>query len=426
MRLVFIIVISSLSLYGFSQELIQSYFHTNSQSMIPKEVISFKGQTVMPYSLLGNATRSPGIAFFENNTLINSIVFEGENEYVINQLIESQDSTLLLSAEGYSDDGQESLYFLEIDDEEIVNEFIYNENGNELDPFAMVENGENIFVAGFLKERELISNSFFNMYSERQDIYFSEFSKSGTKIWSKSLEIEGYNLGICNAMKKIDNHLILLCHATNSDNKLSTFLIKIDFEGKVILMKEFFLPDSNLSSNLILINQGKIDLIGSFQRNRVHHVFKMNLDLNLNVISQSEFITNNSINIYGSYNNLIFGGIISDNEGYNYALLQFNDNKAQLLHFGGIKSEIIIGASDNYLYGYSIASSSEKTASLNLFNYDNSLISYSELNKSSNKILNSFNSNYTTNSEFTKSKINKGIKRMSVRNNFRQIKEIKF
>ena len=207
----------------FSQKLLDSFYHTNNQSIIPKSVTEYNNQIAIPYTLIGNSTRLPGIAFFENRNIVNAVAFEGDNEYVINQVLVSESGNLLVSAEGYSYSGQESMYFMELENEQIINEFIFNENGNELDPFAIEESNEGVFVAGFLKERELVNNSFFNMYSEEQLIYVGEFKKSGEKIWSNSIKIDGYNTAICNAMLKLSDHLVLLCHAQNTNQQSSTF-----------------------------------------------------------------------------------------------------------------------------------------------------------------------------------------------------------
>ena len=55
---------------------------------------------------------------------MNAVAFEGDNEYVINQVLASKAATFLVSAEGYSYSGQESMHFMELENEQIINEFI--------------------------------------------------------------------------------------------------------------------------------------------------------------------------------------------------------------------------------------------------------------------------------------------------------------
>lgn len=408
----------------FSQTLIESYYLDNHRSMIPKSMVEMNGQVIIPYSILENDTRLPGLAFLEGSRLVNSLAFQGDNEYVINQLVVSEDSNLLVSAEGYSYSGQESLYFMELENGQVVNEFIFNENGNELDPFALVENNEQVIVAGFLKERDLISNSFYNMYSEEQFIYIGEFLKSGEKVWSKTISIDGFKTGICNAMIKHSNQLFLLCHAQNSNQQLSTFLIRVDMQGNVISIKEFFLSNTHLTSNLMQIKNDQIHLTGTYLLNDNHHVFKMVLDPNLKMVSQSEYTVDNRLIINGGYGQLIYGGLLSPQEGFNYALLNFDGSEAELYQFGSVKSEQLVGVTDTMLYAYSLSSSEQKTASWHVFNYQIHDMDFKALNPSNKNIYSSIHSNFSVNSKFTKSTINEGVEKLKMQTNFQNIRQV--
>lgn len=406
----------------FSQTLLDSYYHIDNLSIIPKSTIEINDQMIMPYSLINQSNRLPGIAFFENQRLANAVAFEGDNEYVINQVLVSEDNTLLVSAEGYSYNGQESMYFMELENGQIINDFIFNENGNELDPFALEESNDGVFVAGFLKERELINNSFFNMYSEKQHIYVGEFKKTGEKMWSKSIAIKGFNTGICNAMLKHSNHLILLCHARNDDQKSSTFLVKIGVDGTIVSVKEIFLSDTHLSTSLIQLIDDKIHLLGTYQLNDNHHFFKMVLDLDFRVASIWEYAIENRLIINGIVDNYIYGGVLSEQEGFDYALLKLENNRAEFYQFGTVKSEQIIGLSDTLLYTYSLSSSLQKTASLHIFNYDIEEIRFKNLTPSNLNIRHTYTSNFSENSTFPKSTINKGVEKLKMYNNINKIR----
>ena len=408
----------------FSQTLLHSYYHTNNQSIIPKSVTEYNNQIVIPYTLIGNSTRLPGIAFFENQNLVNAVAFNGDNEYVINQLLVSENGNLLVSAEGYSYSGQESMYFMELENEQVINEFIFNENGNELDPFAIQESNEGVFVAGFLKERELVNNSFFNMYSEEQLIYVGEFKKSGEKIWSNSIKIDGYNTGICNAMLKRSDCLVLLCHALNADKKSSTFLIKMNFKGEVLTIKKLFINQTNLSSNLIEQKGDSILLTGTFRLNDNQHVFRVSLDKNLTLLSQSVFILNKRLVINGGRGNFVFGGVLNKDKGFDYALFRFYDNGGQFFQFGGVKSEQVVGLTDELLYGYSLSSSKEKTASIHVFDFNHKNMAFDELPLSESIIKDTFQIKHSINSSFAESTINKGVEKLKMHSSFNQIKKL--
>ena len=41
----------------FSQKLLDSFYHTNNQSIIPKSVTEYNNQIAIPYTLIGNSTR---------------------------------------------------------------------------------------------------------------------------------------------------------------------------------------------------------------------------------------------------------------------------------------------------------------------------------------------------------------------------------
>ena len=163
-----------------AQDIMKSYSYSDGYSIVPNSVLELHNETIIPYTITKDDEKKSGIIFMnKDNTIKDMILFQGDGDYVINDVIKAEDGNLLVSAEGYSEEGQESLYFLEIDNGKIVNDFIFNEGGNELDPFAILELGNNILVGGFVKSRKLISNVFYNMFSETQMIYVGEFTKSG-------------------------------------------------------------------------------------------------------------------------------------------------------------------------------------------------------------------------------------------------------
>lgn len=335
MRLIYIILIT-IPFNLFCQDSFKGFYHSSNKSMIPKSVLNLENQTIVPYSLLSDGLRNPGIAFFSNDSLYNSIIFEGPNEYVINQVINSDDGNLLVSAEGYSDDGQESIYFMELNENEIVNSFIFNENGNEVDPFGILEIEKNILISGFIKERELINNSFFNMYSEKQEIYLSEFTKNGDKIWSKAIKIEGYNSGISNAIIKYQNDIIMLCHAKDKSDILSSFLVRLKSNGDIISITKLSHPNTSLTSNIITTENNEIKLVGTYREDSKEYLFSYYFDSSLNLTKSYEYNIPYSFVLNTVNGKYCFGGMLSNNEGYNNLILELHNGKAAYSVFGSI------------------------------------------------------------------------------------------
>ena len=137
-----------------AQDLLRTYSHIDGYNIIPKLILERKNDVVIPYYITKGEYKKAGVLFLDKSMNIDDVIlFEGDGAYVINDIKESSSGNLLVSAEGYSDQGQESVYFLELNNKKIINEFIFNEDGNELDPFTIVEAQEDIIIGGFIKSR---------------------------------------------------------------------------------------------------------------------------------------------------------------------------------------------------------------------------------------------------------------------------------
>ena len=395
-----------------SQEVTQSYYYTDAYSFIPKSVVQINDEIIIPYSITKNNEKKAGLLYLNSdNTIKQAFLFEGDNDYVINQVIPSSlNGNLLVSAEGYSVQGQESLYFLEVDNGNIVNEFVYNENGNELDPFAILEMGKNIMIGGFVKSRKLVSNSFYNMYSEKQMIYVAEFTKSGKKIWSKGINLEGYEKGICNNMIKVDDGIILLCHANKIGEKMAPILVKINKTGNVLEITEIYNRKAIIIGSTIRKTNMGIELTGSYSIEDKHCIFITLFSDNLHIIKSTEYNIPYRLTINGTTKSgKIFGAVLYEGGGYNNAIINFSDTRTTLLEFGSQKSDLLIGIINNSLFSYTIGASPEHTSTLN-FITNNYLMSDAITLNEVNTFLKTnpdFIIKYET--EFIKSRINKGV-----------------
>ena len=406
-----------------AQELVQSYYYTDDYSIIPKMVLERENDNVIAYSITKNEEKKAGVLYInKDNTIKDAMLFQGADNYVINEIIEADNGNLLVSAEGYSAEGQESLYFIELGDNEIVNEFVFNENGNELDPFAILEIEDNILIGGFIKSRELISNSFYNMYTETQMIYVAKFTKSGEKIWSKGIELDGYEKGICNSMVKVKDGIVLLCHANKIGENMSPFLIKIDSEGNVKNTIQLYNDKFITIGSVLRISEGLIELIGSYSFTDKHFLFSALFSSNLVLVKSSEYQAPYRLMINGITNGAnIYGAVLKGEGGYNNAIIKKENDGYSFFEFGTIKSDFIVGLSENTIFSYSFGSSSEHASTINFMKNDLKAQT-KKLEKVENRLETNdeFKINYQT--AFIKSNINTGVGKLKivpVRNNLK-------
>lgn len=401
--------------FANSQELVQSYSFADGYLFSPKMLLERKSEIVVPYYITKDDEKKAGILYLnKDNTVKDAILFQGKDDYVINQIIESNNGNLLLAAEGYSQEGQESLYFIELNENTIVNEFIFNENGNELDPFAILEVGKNILVGGFIKSRELVSNAFYNMYSETQMIYVGEFTKDGQKKWSKAIDLEGYENGICTQMIKQDNGIVLLCNANKVGENMSPILVNIDFKGNVKKIIELEKSNTTVVGSRLLDDKNKIKLVG-FHMSDVNYLFNYTFDQNLELSEVLEYVIPGRPMIT-YFNQNTIGGSISRDNSYNNLVIHFLDQSYSLYEFGSAKTNILVGGIDEYYYGYNMTNTLTHASTFDVYRKSTSkLLSQSLLKKADNQSIEikSIDS-YNIITDFIESSINKGISKVRV------------
>jgi hypothetical protein len=412
-KLIFFLMLSVIVMQA--QELAHSYYYTDGYSIIPKMTLERKNDIVIPYSITKNDEKKAGILYLnKDNSVKDAVLFEGENNYVINEVIEAANGNLLVSAEGYSEQGQESLYFIELNEGGIVNDFVFNEGGNELDPFAILEVGENILIGGFIKSRELVSNSFYNMYSETQMIYIGEFSKSGDKVWSKGIEIEGFEKGICNKMIRKGNDVFLLCHANKIGQDMSPFLIKINMEGEVQSIIQIYRSNGITIGSDLTVKGGVVELFGTSSKEDMHYFFLSKLSIEFSLLRNTVFELPYRFNIEGVYENkYLFGSVITNSRGYDNAFIERNQDKFSFSFSGGERSDLTTGIIGDFYYSYTIGGSKIKSSVFNI----NRKEDVSSVNLIESELVlkfeNDFNVTYET--KFIKSNINKGVSRVLIK-----------
>jgi len=407
-----LIILSFLISIASAQKLVKSYHYSDGYGIIPKSPLERDKDIVIPFSITKNQDKKAGILYLnKDNSIKNAILFEGKDNYVINEIIESKNGNLLVSAEGYSEEGQESLYFIELNKSTIVNDFIFNENGNELDPFAILELGDNVLIGGFIKSRELVSSSFYNMYSEKQMIYVAEFTKNGQKKWSKGFDLIGYEKGICNQMIRKDNNIFLLCHANKIGEKMAPVLIKIDLQGNIIKIVEIGKLNTIVIGSKIANVDNHIKLVGCYSNDESYLINYM-FDKNLKLIESSEYKMPGRFLINYFDNNIILGSVFKDNS-YNNLVVNLTNNSCNINQFGSEKTEMLIGKSGENFFGYKIDNYKNIISSIMIFK---NFLPDLSINKKKGSLLINDQVKYTLKSKFIKSSINKGVSKVKVRN----------
>ena len=400
-----------------AQDVKKSYSYSDGYSIVPKSIIELPGEKLIPYSITKNTEKKAGIIFMQkDNTIKDMILFQGDGDYVINDVIKAADGNLLVSAEGYSKKGQESLYFLEINNGKIVSDFVFNEGGNELDPFAILEKGRNILIGGFVKSRKLISNSFYNMYSEKQMIYVGEFTKSGGKIWSKGIDLDGYEKGVCNSMLKVEDGFLMLCHANKIGENMSPFLIKIDNKGNVKNITHLYHNKFITRGSVLQISDDFIELIGSYSVTDKHCLFSAIFSSDLVLVKSSEYQVPYRLIINGITNEQnIYGAVLKGEGGYNNAIIRKENDGYSFVEFGTSKSDFTIGLSGEDIFSYSISSSKKHTSTFNLLN-NNMNLNGMTLKKGENKLKTNYEFKINYHTSFKKSNINTGVGKLRIVN----------
>jgi hypothetical protein len=404
-----------------AQELVQSYYYADGYNIMPSLVLERDDDIVVPFSITKENEKKAGIVYLnKNNSIKDAILFQGQNNYVINDIIESDNGNLLVSAEGYSEQGQESLYFIELDNNKIINEFVFNENGNELDPFAILETGNNILIGGFVKSRELVSNAFYNMYSEKQMIYLAEFAKEGERFWSKGIDIKGYTNGVCKKMIKLENGIIMLCHATKENGKISPILISIDNNNNI--SKIVTLSNSNyftIGCDIKKVSDG-IELVGSVSTEDQFNLFRTIFSLELSLLNHQEFKVPYKINLNRYADGLYVGAALTDEESFNNFLLDTDNHTVSLYEFGNQKINVTVSFLNNFGYSYTINNSPSNTSTLDIYNLENlefSILPQKITELNINEIL-----DYNIINSFLDNTINTGVKKVDVINVYNKLR----
>lgn len=266
-----------------AQELLYEYGLAGRFSILPKPAIEINNQVVIPVSINKDNIVDVGLVFAGADSKITQAYrFSGDDRYAINQIIPSQSGSLLIAGEGYSKNKQESFYFMEFSDGRVLNSFVFNEGGNELDPFSITEvSNKSILIAGFVKNRELVGNFDFPIHSEEQMLYLGEFEKQGKKNWSIGITVPGFENPSATRVENVGNGYVVLGSAIKN-TKTNTWIIRTDLKGNIVRMLSFEVNGGDFNSSTMISAKNQIWVCSKLSLLEKNYLALSSFDFNLN------------------------------------------------------------------------------------------------------------------------------------------------
>jgi hypothetical protein len=253
-------------------------------------------------------------------------------------------------------------------------------------------------------------------------IYVGEFTKSGKKIWSKGIDLDGYEKGICNSMLKLKDGILLLCHANKIGENMSPFLLKIDNKGNVKDIVQLYNDKFITIGSILQISDDIFEIIGSYSFRDKHFLFSTLFSSDLEIVKSSEYEIPYRLMINGiTKEGNIYGAVLKDEGGYNNAIITRDNGEYSFVEFGTVKSDFIFGQSKDFIFSYSFGSSSEHTSTINFMKNDVN-IHGEVLEKTVKRLKTNYKFKIDYHTDFIKSNINKGVgklKIITVRNNLK-------
>ena len=176
-----------------------------------------------------------------NGNIIWSKTLSAKDPLVINDALKTKNG-YVLAGENYVNN-REALLLIDTDSTGNPNWVAnFNEDGNEIEPYAIESTPSAYYIGGFTKLATLSVNSFYNFSIENQYPYLLKTSKEGKKIWSKQIALNEQTIvgDIRDIAYTKDNQLVFIANIYNPKSKsktLTNFLVKINEEGTVVWSK---------------------------------------------------------------------------------------------------------------------------------------------------------------------------------------------
>ena len=254
-------VILSLSLY--SQENTKSF---GSKSTGQSKVIVPNKNGALIFGEQNKGSKKELLIYQTNNNneLTWSKSISAKDPLVINDALVTSTGGYTLAAENYINN-RESLLLINLDEngeENWVSTF--NEEGNEVEPYAIEASPTAYYIGGFTKLKTLTVNSYYNFSVEKQFPYLLKTTLDGKKVWAKQIQLNNTNVvgEIKDIAMTIDNEIVFIANVYNPESKtksLTNYLVKVNEEGSVIWSRsitdqniEFFKLHLDQDQNIIL------------------------------------------------------------------------------------------------------------------------------------------------------------------------------
>ena len=195
-----------------------------------------------------------------NNELIWSKSIAAKDPLVINDALATSSGGYVLAAENYINN-RESLLLINLDENGEENwTSTFNEEGNEVEPYAIESSPTAYYIGGFTKLATLSVNFYYNFSVEKQFPYLLKTTLNGKKAWAKQIQLENKNVvgDIRDIVLTKDNDLVFIANIYTPASKtksLTNYLVKINETGNVIWSKS--ISDRNIEFFELIIDKNQ-------------------------------------------------------------------------------------------------------------------------------------------------------------------------
>lgn len=194
------------------------------------------------------------VVAFEGQEGMESWSLMGEAPMALNGLLQFQGDAIVLG-EQYLENGRESLLMAALNRDGLVGEVVaFNENGNELEGLDATVVGDGIWVTGFAKTGEGISNGFAIVTVETRHVYLGRYNAELKK--EVSYVMSGLDEDAESTGRQLVSTSGSLFLAGNSvkDGVSSVFAAKADTQGQLVWSRRLAAEGSLGVSEMIAVN----------------------------------------------------------------------------------------------------------------------------------------------------------------------------
>ncbi|MCC6599975.1 MAG: hypothetical protein IT223_04790 [Crocinitomicaceae bacterium] len=146
-----------------------------------------------------------------SGTSLNTYVYKGGMPYAINDFIKNKKGNYIALGERYLEGNRESMLLIEMNPAlSPVRAKASYENGNEVEPYDILEYGDSYFITGFTKTSQLMSAGVAYITKEKQQMYLTRYDNEFNQI--SSYIITGFADDVNpvgRQMALANNHLII-------------------------------------------------------------------------------------------------------------------------------------------------------------------------------------------------------------------------